>query len=60
MPRPTYDKPLEAGAVDGEVAITGPGNVQGAFTPEAALESAQELIEVAKQAEAQEPPSASP
>ena len=53
MPRPTYDEPLQTGAIDGEVAITGPGNVHGAFTPEAALRSAEELAEAAKQAQEQ-------
>ena len=54
---PPFDERLDAGAFDGEVAITGPGHVHGSFTPRAAVESAEHLLRVAEEARTQgEPP----
>ncbi|HEY8617209.1 hypothetical protein [Phenylobacterium sp.] len=57
-PQPPYDTPMEGQAVDGEVAITGPGRLAGSLTPEAARRSAEALTELADQAEGQ--PGAAP
>lgn len=58
--RQTFEEPLCVGSVDGDVAITGPGHVHGAFTPAAARESAQSLLDAAGEAEQQASTSAQP
>jgi hypothetical protein len=48
-----FVEPMATSAVDGEVAITGPGQVHGSFTPQAARESAARLNRAADEAERQ-------
>ena len=45
-----YQKPLRASAHEGEVVITGEGNVCGSFTPEAVIASLDSLRDAAEQA----------
>lgn len=51
-PRATFKKPLEAACVKGEVVITGPAHMHGAFSAKAARESAELLDALADQAQA--------
>ena len=48
IPRPPFDRPMMASAVDGEVVVLGPGNVACALTPEAAEKSAEALLLAAR------------
>lgn len=49
-PRPTFEKPLEADCVEGQVVVTGPEHMHGAFTADAAQESAKVLENMAEKA----------
>lgn len=42
-----FDTPLDVEAVQGEVAITGPGGLNASLTREAAIASAKRLLEAA-------------
>lgn len=42
-----YSKPMKVAAFEGTVLIEGPGATCGAFTPEAAEQSARRLLEAA-------------
>ena len=48
-PMKAFDEPVQATAVDGEVVLLGPG-ISGAFTPEAILESLDQLRQAAETA----------
>jgi hypothetical protein len=50
---PPYDKPTRAHAVDGEVTLTGPGNIGLSLTPEAARASAKQIAEATEKAHRQ-------
>jgi len=41
--RGAFDKATDVQAIEGEVALTGPGRIAGSMTPEAALETARRL-----------------
>jgi len=41
--RDALSKPTDVQAIEGEVALTGPGRIAGSMTPEAALETARRL-----------------
>jgi hypothetical protein len=45
MIRPAFDEPLEVSPVEGEIAITGPDGLCGSFTVQAAIASAQRLLD---------------
>lgn len=47
-------------AIDGEVAMVGPGRVAASLTPEAARETSRRLSTSADEAEGQGPPSPEP
>lgn len=47
-PRPAFEEPLNVVCVDGEVVITGPEHLHGAFSVEAALRSAALLERTAE------------
>ena len=47
---PVHTAPLTAVVVDGEVVLTGPGAMHGAFTPGAAERSAAAILEAVRQA----------
>ena len=49
-PMPPYSAPMEASAVEGEVVVSGPGNVSCALTPEAAEQSGNALLLAAREA----------
>ena len=48
-----YDTPSDVTAEDGEVHVDGPGNVAVSFTPEAAAETSQRLLDGAATAQGQ-------
>jgi hypothetical protein len=50
---PPYDKPTRAHAVDGEVTLSGPGNISLSLTPEAAHASARHIAEATEKAHRQ-------
>jgi hypothetical protein len=52
--KPTYDKPSEVVADDGQVLVDGPDAVDVALTPEAALETGGRLIDASAVAAGQE------
>jgi hypothetical protein len=52
-PRPTFKTPLQAERVDGEVVVTGPEHLHGAFSANAARESARILNDLADEADGQ-------
>lgn len=41
--RAAFNKPTDVQAVDGEVALNGPGRIAASMTPDAALETARRL-----------------
>jgi hypothetical protein len=49
-----FDTPLDVKAVQGEVAITGPGGLNASLTREAAIASAKRLLEAAGEASGEE------
>jgi hypothetical protein len=53
MSRKAYDTPAEVAAVDGEVAINGPGRIAGSITPDAAVETSRRLKASAAEAKGQ-------
>ena len=55
MTKPTYSKPSEVTADGGRVQMDGPGEVDVAFTPEAAEETARRLAQAAGSARGQVP-----
>ncbi len=55
MTKPTYSKPSEVTADGGRVQMDGPGEVDVAFTPEAAEETARRLARAAGSARGQVP-----
>jgi len=57
-PRPTFKTPLQAERVDGEVVVTGPEHLHGAFSADAARESARILKDLADEADDQPTPAA--
>lgn len=48
-----YEEPASVSAVEGEVVVLGPGAISGAFTPEAAVETARRLLNAADRARRQ-------
>lgn len=50
-PRPTFQAPLQAQCIEGEVIVTGPEHMHGAFSAEAARQSAKILGELADAAD---------
>jgi hypothetical protein len=51
-----FDLPMSAAAVDGEVVVTGPGNIACSLTPEAAEKSAAALLLAARSTRATRAP----
>jgi len=50
---PPYDQPTRAHAVNGEVALSGPGNIGVSMTPEAASASAKHIVDATAKAHRQ-------
>jgi hypothetical protein len=62
-PRSPFEEPIKVECVDGEVVILGPAHLHGAFSPEAAQDSAERLAEMARlcrEGEADAAPAAEP
>jgi hypothetical protein len=53
MDKLTYDRPSEVVAAGGRVLVDGPAELDVAFTPDAALETAERLIRAAAEAAGQ-------
>ena len=53
QPIPPYDEPTRARAIDGEVTLTGPGNIGLSMTPKAARDSARDLARATEKAHLQ-------
>jgi hypothetical protein len=53
MNQPVYDEPSDVDAVDGVVLVSGPGGVVASFTPDAAADTSDRLLQAAAQAEGQ-------
>ncbi|NJC42432.1 osmotically-inducible protein OsmY [Brevundimonas alba] len=47
-----YQDPIDVVVTDGAVVLFGPGSLSGAFTPDAAEQTARALLEAAEQARA--------
>lgn len=50
--RPTFQTPLQAKCVEGQIVVTGPEHLHGAFSAEAARRSARILQDLADEANA--------
>lgn len=47
---PVHHQPMQAVVIEGEVVVTGPGPMAGAFTPHAAELSAHAILDAAREA----------
>ena len=53
-PRPTFQEPLQAECVEGQIVVTGPAHLHGAFSVDAARQSAKILEHLAQAAAARD------
>ena len=56
-PRKTFQEPLQAECIEGQIVVTGPEHLHGAFSAEAARASARILADLADQARGGDQPS---
>ena len=54
MPKKAHDTPAEVTAAEGDVDVVGPGGISYSFTPDAAAETSDRLLQKAAEARGQQ------